>query len=159
MSIVNSSVHRAIEARREQIRKVARQAKERCCTRWPGRSKQCHGQPCLASLFCGGQVVRQRLAVLLAECFPSENRYKRYFEPFFRGGAVYVPVRPRRAVISDFNAGLIECYRRVRRNPQAVASFVRACARRRIWPTQGGSVAGVRMEKGVQTPKFAGRII
>jgi DNA adenine methylase len=54
---------------------------------------------------------------------PSAGR--RYFEPFFGGGALFFAVRPAGAVISDKNDDLMACYRAVRDNPRAVERALR----------------------------------
>jgi DNA adenine methylase len=73
---------------------------------------------------------KQKLVNSLLEFVPRSEDYERYFEPFFGGGAVYFAVRPKRAIISDINNELINCYQEVRRNPAVVASLVRRYARK-----------------------------
>jgi DNA adenine methylase len=73
---------------------------------------------------------KQRLAASLLEFLPSEERYERYFEPFLGGGAVYFAAQPKVATVSDANKELVNCYQQVRRNPNAVGSFIRKYARR-----------------------------
>ncbi|MBI3664337.1 MAG: Dam family site-specific DNA-(adenine-N6)-methyltransferase [Acidobacteria bacterium] len=66
----------------------------------------------------------------LVEFVPSGNRYRTYFEAFFGGGAVYFAVQPKRAVLSDVNADLINCYQLVRKKPKSVASLLRRYVRK-----------------------------
>ncbi len=44
-----------------------------------------------------------------------------YFEPFLGGAAIFFAIRPSRAVLSDVNAELMECYAAVRDQPEAIA--------------------------------------
>ncbi len=46
--------------------------------------------------------------------------FERYFEPFFGGGAVFFFLGPPKAVLSDVNAELVDCYRAVRDSVDAV---------------------------------------
>mgnify|MGYP005845627765 CR=1 FL=1 len=62
-----------------------------------------------------GQLVSRFL-----ERFPPPDRCARYFEPFLGGGAVYLALRPRRAVLSDLNADLMNAWRVVRDDPEAL---------------------------------------
>jgi DNA adenine methylase len=49
---------------------------------------------------------------------PAE--YGRYYEPFLGGGALFFALQPRQATLSDSNTHLIEVYRVVRREPEAL---------------------------------------
>jgi DNA adenine methylase len=60
-----------------------------------------------------GQLLEQ-----LRPLFPAEQRT--YHEPFLGGGAVFFDRRPRRAVLTDVNEELIECYVAVRDDVEAV---------------------------------------
>lgn len=50
----------------------------------------------------------------------------RFIEPFLGGGAIYLHVSPRRAILSDLNAELIDLYRGIRINPAKVWRLYRA---------------------------------
>ncbi len=55
----------------------------------------------------------------LLELAPQSVR--RYFEPFFGAGALFFALRPEHALVSDSNAELMDCYRAIRDEPEAVA--------------------------------------
>jgi len=44
--------------------------------------------------------------------------YKRYFEPFVGGGAVFFHLQPKVAIINDRNRELINCYEVIRNFPE-----------------------------------------
>jgi len=48
------------------------------------------------------------------------SRYRRYFEPFFGGGALFFHVQPRIAILGDWNRDLVNMYRCVAWNVEAV---------------------------------------
>ena len=56
-----------------------------------------------------GQLLSQ-----LEPFFPPAGSYGRYFEPFLGGGAVFFHLQPRRAMLSDLNAELINAYEVIR---------------------------------------------
>src|SRR5690349_771143 len=47
-------------------------------------------------------------------------RFRRYYEPFAGGAALFFRVAPDRAVLNDFNADLIATYRQIAADPDAV---------------------------------------
>ncbi|HYU15335.1 MAG TPA: DNA adenine methylase [Candidatus Acidoferrum sp.] len=53
-------------------------------------------------------------------CSRAPERYRRYFEPFVGGAALYFRLRPRWAVLGDSNPDLINMYRCVAWNVEAV---------------------------------------
>ena len=61
-------------------------------------------------------------------CARAPERYRRYFEPFVGGAALYFRLRPRWAVLSDSNPDLINMYRCVAWHVEAV---IRRLARHR----------------------------
>ena len=50
----------------------------------------------------------------LAPFFPPAASYRRYFEPFLGGGAVFFHLQPRQAVLSDLNDELMNAYSVIR---------------------------------------------
>ena len=66
---------------------------------------------------------KQALAARLVETFPA--RFDRYFEPFVGGASVFLALQPRRAVLCDRNAWLVETYRTVRDQTAEVARELR----------------------------------
>ncbi|WP_082538961.1 Dam family site-specific DNA-(adenine-N6)-methyltransferase [Lysobacter sp. Root494] len=58
---------------------------------------------------------KRALVPKLIEHFPA--RFNRYYEPFFGGGALFFALQPAKAVLSDINQDLINCYRRVKEQP------------------------------------------
>ena len=66
---------------------------------------------------------KRALVKRIAEYIP--NRYRRYFEPFIGGGALFFHLQPGDALISDLNPRLTECYSIVRDDPDAVVRALR----------------------------------
>lgn len=61
---------------------------------------------------------KQRILYTLLQYLPSRSSiYGRYVEPFVGGGAVFFALNPKRAILSDINAELIDLYRGIRRYP------------------------------------------
>lgn len=64
---------------------------------------------------------KRRLISFLDEHLPSSNNIAgKYFEPFVGGGAVYFHIRPKKAILADLNAELIDLYRGIRSNADKV---------------------------------------
>ena len=56
---------------------------------------------------------------LLFEILPLlPSNYSTYVEPFVGGGAVFFELQPKKAIINDFNAELINVYKVVRDYPE-----------------------------------------
>lgn len=64
---------------------------------------------------------------LLKELLALSPRFDgRYFEPFLGGGALFFALQPEKALLSDTNRELIECYEHVRDDPRDVLRRLRA---------------------------------
>ncbi len=81
----------------------------------PALAKDARPRPFLK--WVGGKT--QLMPEILARFPPA---FRRYHEPFVGGGAVFFALLPRRAVLSDINQDLIETYRAIRDEPEAVIS-------------------------------------
>lgn len=57
---------------------------------------------------------KRQLLPIINEKKPKE--FNNYFEPFVGGGAVFLDINPKRAVVNDFNSDLINCYIQIRDN-------------------------------------------
>jgi DNA adenine methylase len=54
---------------------------------------------------------RQLVPTILANHLPKNYNLQTYYEPFIGGGALLFSLRPKKAVINDSNAELINCYK------------------------------------------------
>ena len=54
----------------------------------------------------------------LRRCVP--NSYENYFEPFFGGGALFFDLKPKNAIVNDFNKQLINMYKQIKLFPDEV---------------------------------------
>jgi DNA adenine methylase len=64
----------------------------------------------------------------------APSTYRRYFEPFFGGGALFFRLLPEGAVLTDVNRALVECYEAVKLDPESV---VHALGRHRKCHSEG----------------------
>lgn len=60
-----------------------------------------------------------------------EPGYPRYFEPFLGGGAIFFSLRPDKALLSDRNEDLVECFRQIRDHPLEVSRALEGMPRNR----------------------------
>lgn len=56
--------------------------------------------------------------------------YKRYFEPFFGGGALYFRLMPKEAFLNDNNPELVTTYNAVKENPEGVIDILSVLRRK-----------------------------
>src|SRR5262245_60870567 len=80
------------------------------------------GQPRPFVKWAGG---KRRLLEQYSTLFPSPNQFRRYFEPFLGGGAVFFHLQPKRAVLGDLNAELINCYKTVKEEPEELIACLK----------------------------------
>ncbi|MDY0915223.1 Dam family site-specific DNA-(adenine-N6)-methyltransferase [Pseudomonas viridiflava] len=66
---------------------------------------------------------KRALVAQLTNCFP--NSFRKYYEPFFGGGALFFALTPDKAILSDINPDLICAYTVVRDNPIALIDELR----------------------------------
>jgi len=52
--------------------------------------------------------------------------FNKYHEPFIGGGAIFFHMNPKQALISDFNAELIETYNAIKNNPHEVIKHIKS---------------------------------
>ncbi|MDR2405967.1 MAG: DNA adenine methylase [Deltaproteobacteria bacterium] len=57
---------------------------------------------------------KRQILPIIHENLPEDIQSLLYFEPFVGGGALFCDLRPRNAVLNDFNPDLILCYRVIR---------------------------------------------
>jgi DNA adenine methylase len=81
-----------------------------------------HNGPHLPLLkWAGG---KRWLAPQLVETI-SRTTFARYFEPFCGGAALFFQLAPKQATLSDTNKDLINCYKQIRNDPEAVIAALR----------------------------------
>ena len=51
--------------------------------------------------------------------------YNHYYEPFIGGGALFFDLAPKKAVINDYNAELINCYQQIKENPNELIELLK----------------------------------
>jgi DNA adenine methylase len=54
----------------------------------------------------------------------APQTFGRYIEPFLGGGAMFFALQPARALLSDLNADLIDCYWAIRTSPKAITALL-----------------------------------
>ena len=70
---------------------------------------------------------KRRLISFLDDHLPSTHKITgKYIEPFVGSGSVYFHLRPKKAILADLNAELIDLYRGIRSNPDKVWRIYRS---------------------------------
>lgn len=62
---------------------------------------------------------------LLDSILPLVPDFKTYCEPFLGGGAVFFAIKPKRAILNDYNSELINCYNVVQNDINALIKSLR----------------------------------
>ena len=86
---------------------------------FPNESHDSKAKPFLK--WAGGKA---RLLPVLRTCLARQT-FRRYFEPFLGGGALFFDVAPKTAVLNDRNSELIFCYQVVRDYPAELLSILK----------------------------------
>jgi len=84
----------------------------------PGRALIARARPFVK--WAGG---KRRLLEQYTPYLPAS--FRNYFEPFLGGGALFFHLRPKRAVLADLNAELINCYQVVKEHPEELIEQLR----------------------------------
>ncbi len=64
---------------------------------------------------------KSKLVSTIAQYLPQDLPYQRYWEPFLGAGAMFFHLQPHLAVLSDLNKQLIDCYRAIKKEPDALS--------------------------------------
>ncbi len=67
---------------------------------------------------------KRRLLEQYEAYLPAPSQFRRYFEPFLGGGAVFFHLRPTAAILTDLNAELINCYEMVKEQPDELIAHL-----------------------------------
>jgi DNA adenine methylase len=93
---------------------------------------------------------KRQLTPRLSRLVPES--YRRYYEPFVGGGALFFSLQPRRATLGDSNRELVECYREIKSSCDAVIDNLSRLEnseadyyRVRSWDPQTGPARAARL--------------
>jgi DNA adenine methylase len=56
---------------------------------------------------------------------PNVSSMHRYYEPFIGAGSLFFHIKPSKAILSDNNKDLIECYETVQKRPDAISTYLK----------------------------------
>jgi DNA adenine methylase len=57
---------------------------------------------------------KRQLIPIIKEKYLPNSKYGNYYEPFLGGGALFLDLQPKKAVVNDSNSELINCYEVIR---------------------------------------------
>ena len=66
---------------------------------------------------------KRQLLPVIKKLMPES--YNHYYEPFIGGGALFFDLAPKKAVINDYNAELINCYQQIKENPNELIELLK----------------------------------
>ena len=64
---------------------------------------------------------KSKLVGTIAQYLPQDLPCQTYWEPFLGAGALFFHLQPHLAVLSDLNKQLIDCYRAIKKEPDAIS--------------------------------------
>lgn len=67
---------------------------------------------------------KQYLVNFLLKFTPTNYKECTYFEPFFGAGSLFLALSPQKAILSDLNSHLINCYRIIRDHPDKLHYYL-----------------------------------
>lgn len=68
---------------------------------------------------------KSRLVSYLKNYLPSNiSTIDTYYEPFLGSGSLFFELQPSKAVLSDINKELIDCYQAIKKNPKLVSKYL-----------------------------------
>jgi len=73
--------------------------------------------------WAGGK--RSSIAFLKNHLPKNFSSIKKYYEPFLGAGSLFFSLNPKKAILSDFNKDLIECYQAVKERPELISRYLR----------------------------------
>lgn len=95
---------------------------------------------------------KRRLARQIVALFPTS--YGRYYEPFLGGGAIFLALEPKEAVLSDVEEALIETWQAVRDCPEELMTQVnrygRCLDKESYYRIRGGELPSTPVERAAR---------
>jgi DNA adenine methylase len=68
---------------------------------------------------------KRRLLPYLLHALPTDIESRAYHEPFVGAGSLFLALLPERAILSDANVHLIDCYSAIRSRPEQISTYLK----------------------------------